>query len=44
MKLKKLLYKMLAKFLTAFGNIKVFKFPLFMVYDPSDYKVDGNHL
>jgi len=29
------------RFLTAFGNVKVFRWPLFAVYDPDDYAVDG---
>lgn len=29
-------------FLTLFGDIKVFKFPLFILYDPGSYKVKGN--
>lgn len=29
------------KFLTFFGDIKYFKFPFFLVYDPSDYAIDG---
>lgn len=39
-----LLYKIWAKFLTEFGNIKVFKFPMFIVYDPSYFKMDGMHV
>lgn len=27
-----------------FGNIKIFKFPLFIVYDPSEYDMDGVHM
>ena len=42
--MKKALYKIWAKFLTWFGNIKIFKFPLFVVYDPSMYKMDGKHI
>ena len=42
--MKKQLYKIWAKFLTHFGNIKVFKFPMFMVYDPDDYAMDGQHV
>ena len=38
------LYKILAKFLTGFGSIKVFKFPMFIVYDPSYFKMDGVHV
>ena len=29
------------KFLTFFGDIKCFKFPFFLVYDPDDYLIDG---
>lgn len=38
---KKFLYKIWSMFLTQFGNIKVFRFPLFWVYDPDDYQVTG---
>lgn len=31
-------------FLTWFGDIKFFKFPLFLVYDPSSYKVRGEEV
>ena len=41
--MKKLAHKLWVKFLTQFGNIKVFKFPMFFVYDPSTYKMDGSH-
>jgi len=33
--------KVRAAFLTAFGDVKVFRWPMFLVYDPSDYEVDG---
>ena len=33
---------MKSKFLQVFGDIKVFRFPLFLVYDPDDYGVSGN--
>lgn len=33
----KSLYKLWSKFLTVFGDIKFFKWPLFFVYDPDDY-------
>lgn len=42
--MKKLLNKIWVKFLTCFGSIKVFKFPLFIVYDPSEYEMNGVHL
>ena len=29
---------------TMFGNIKVFKYPMFVVYDPSFFKMDGKHI
>lgn len=29
------------KFLTFFGDIKVFRFPLFVVYDPDDFAISG---
>jgi len=29
------------KFLTWFGDLKYFKFPFFLVYDPSSYRVKG---
>ena len=38
---KKALYKIWSKFLTMFGNIKVFKWPLWIVYDPDDFEVTG---
>lgn len=31
------------KFLTILGDIKIFKFPLFMIYDPSTFRVKGYH-
>lgn len=43
-KVKKMLNTLWVKFLIRFGNIKVFKFPLFIVYDPSEYKMDGPHV
>lgn len=39
--MKKWLYKAWSKFLTAFGDIKIFRFPFFIVYDPDDYQVTG---
>lgn len=44
MLMKKLIYKLQAKFLTWFGNIKVFKWPLFIVYDPTSFKVTGEQI
>jgi hypothetical protein len=35
--MKKILYKLWTKFLTAFGNVKIFRWPLFLVYDPDDF-------
>ena len=42
--MKKFFNKIWIKFITGFGNIKVFKFPLFVVYDPSTYAMDGYHV
>lgn len=39
--MKKFLYKLWSKFLTAFGNIKIFRFPLWLIYDPDDFGVTG---
>ena len=39
--MKKTLYKIWSKFLTMFGDIKVFKWPLWIVYDPDDFEVTG---
>ena len=41
---KKALYKIWSKFLTMFGNIKVFKWPLWIVYDPDDFEVTGQNV
>jgi hypothetical protein len=30
------------RFLTVFGDIKVFRFPFFLVYDPGSYQVKGD--
>lgn len=40
--MKKIIYWLKSKFLTFFGDIKYFKFPFFLVYDPSEYKIDGD--
>ncbi len=42
--MKRLLYILQSKFLTVFGNIKVFKWPLFIVYDPTSFKVTGEQI
>ena len=39
--MKKLLYKIWSKFLTVFGDIKVFSWPMWIVYDPDDFEVTG---
>lgn len=39
--MKKALYKIWSKFLTMFGDIKIFKWPLWIVYDPDDFEVTG---
>ena len=42
--MRKWLYKIQAKLLTWFGNIKIFKWPLFIVYDPTCYQVFGQQI
>lgn len=42
--MKRFLYKVWSKFLTMFGNVKIFKYPLFLVYDPDDYQVTGEKI
>ena len=42
--MKKFFYKLWSKFLTMFGDIKIFKYPLWLVYDPSDYEVTGEKI
>ena len=42
--MKHAIYKLWSKFLTAFGNVKVFSWPLFLVYDPDDYAVTGKQV
>ncbi|HEY4784512.1 MAG TPA: hypothetical protein VIH57_00620, partial [Bacteroidales bacterium] len=37
----KLFEKIYNGFLNFFGDIKVFKFPMFIVYDPGSYRVKG---
>lgn len=39
--MKKFLYKAWSRFLTAFGNVKLFRWPFFLIYDPDDYGVTG---
>lgn len=42
--MKKLLYKIQAQLLTLFGNIKIYKWPLFITYDPTMFEVDGQQI
>lgn len=39
--MKKFIYKYWSKFLTAFGNVKIFKYPFWLVYDPDLYEITG---
>lgn len=39
--MKRLLHKIKSKLLTMFGDIKIFRFPFFLVYDPDDYAISG---
>ena len=42
--MKKYLYKLWSKFLTCFGEIKIFKYPMFIVYDPHYFEVGGKQV
>ena len=42
--MKKLIKYLKSKFLTIFGDIKVFKYPLWIVYDPEQYQISGAKL
>ena len=42
--MKRLFKKLKSKFLTIFGDIKVFKYPLWIVYDPCQYQICGQKL
>ena len=39
--MKKALYTLWSKFLTAFGDLKIFSYPMFFVFDPDDFQVTG---
>lgn len=39
--MKEAFAKFWARFLTKFENIKIYKFPMFVIYDPSGYAMDG---
>ena len=41
--MKKLLYRLWSGFLTIFGNIRIFKWPMWVVYDPTYFKVTGEY-
>lgn len=40
--MKKFFYRLWSAFLTMFGDIKVFRWPLWVVYDPDDFQVTGD--
>lgn len=42
--MKKLIKYLKSKFLTIFGDIKVFKYPFWIVYDPEQYQIAGAKL
>lgn len=42
--MKRFFRKLWARFLTGFGNIKVFGFPMFAVYDPDFFKMTGEKI
>lgn len=39
--MKRLFHKIKSQLLTVFGDLKVFRWPLFLIYDPDDYAVSG---
>lgn len=43
-KLGKFTYIIWSKFLEMFGNVKIFKWPMFLVYDPTVFSIDGCHM
>lgn len=42
--MKKLIRKIWVGFLEIFGNIKIFKYPMFIVYDPEYFKMNGEKI
>ena len=42
--MKKLFYKAWSRFLTTFGDIKIFHWPLWIIYDPDDYQIAGENV
>lgn len=42
--MKKLIRKIWVRFLEIFGNIKIFKYPMFVVYDPDYFKMNGEKI
>lgn len=42
--MKKMLYGIKSKLLTMFGDIKIFKYPFWIVYDPEQYDLKGSDL
>lgn len=42
--MKKLIRKIWVRFLEIFGNIKIFKYPMFAVYDPDYFKMTGDKI
>ena len=42
--MKKFFYKLWSGFLTCFGNIKIFNWPMWIVYDPSYFKMTGEKI
>lgn len=39
--MKKFLYKLWSKLLTFVGDVKIFSWPFWLVYDPDDFRVNG---
>lgn len=42
--MKRFFYELASKFLLFFGDIKIFRFPFWIVYDPDDYQITGKNV
>ncbi|PKN96849.1 MAG: hypothetical protein CVU43_18605 [Chloroflexi bacterium HGW-Chloroflexi-5] len=38
-----LIYSIKSRFLTIFGDIKIFKWPMFAIYHPTTFRIKGYH-
>lgn len=42
--MKNVLYSIKSKLLTIFGDIKIFKWPMFLIYQPTGYRIKGKQV